>query len=150
MKRFALLAAFGAVLVSSVVIAQVRQNGRLLLGDTSTPIRMNGKLETNASIFPLDTTFGFTVDGGMTVVGTVAVNGATALKVNRTTCTLNAASPSTCNGAAAMPAGSTCTCSLVGATAAIAAKGCAIGLSGTTVTAVSANAATEVVNFTCL
>lgn len=64
-----------------------------------------------------------------------------------TTCTLNAASPSVCT--ATVRAGSKCTCSNVGASAAIAAAGCAVGLSGTTLTVTSANAANNVVNIHC-
>lgn len=155
MKRFALLAAFGVVLVSSIVVAQVRQNGRLLLGDTSTPIRMNGKLETNASIFPLDTTLGFIVDGGMSVVGNAAINGATTINGNLTAtattqsggCTLNGATPSVCT--ATVKAASVCVCSPVGATAAIAAGGCATGVSSTTLTITSAAGLTNVVKYWC-
>ena len=65
----------------------------------------------------------------------------------KTTCTLNAASPSVCT--ATVTAGSTCYCTPVGATAAIAAAGCAVGLSSTTLTATSANGATNVVNILC-
>lgn len=62
-------------------------------------------------------------------------------------CTLDGASPSVCT--ATVLAGSKCTCSPVGATAAIAAAGCAVGLSGTTLTITSANSATNDVNFHC-
>lgn len=65
-----------------------------------------------------------------------------------TTCTLNAGSPSTCT--ATVVAGSTCTCSNVGSSAAIAAAGCAVSLSGTTLTVTSANAGANVVNIHCI
>lgn len=66
---------------------------------------------------------------------------------NANTCTLNGASPSVCT--ATVKASSICTCSNVGATAAIAANGCAVGLSGTTLTVTSANSASNVVNILC-
>lgn len=66
----------------------------------------------------------------------------------RGSCTLNGASPSVCT--ATVLASANCTCSPVGATAAIAAAGCAVGLSGTTLTITSANAATNDVNYHCL
>ncbi len=65
----------------------------------------------------------------------------------RGTCTLNGATPAICT--ATVTAGSICTCSIVGATAAIAAKGCAVGISGTTLTITSAAAAGENVNYHC-
>lgn len=64
-----------------------------------------------------------------------------------TTCTLNGATPSVCT--AAVIAGSTCTATPVGATAAIAAGGAAVGLSGTTLTVTAAAGATHVVNIAC-
>jgi hypothetical protein len=66
---------------------------------------------------------------------------------NATTCTLDGASPSVCT--ATVTASAKCVCSNVGATAAIAANGCAVGLSGTTLTVTSANGATNVVNIWC-
>jgi hypothetical protein len=81
--------------------------------------------------------------GGSRFDGTVDLQSTT----NATTCTLNGGSPSTCT--ATVFAGAVCTCSPVGATAAIAAAGCAVGLSGTTLTVTSANSATNVVNVHC-
>lgn len=66
---------------------------------------------------------------------------------SNTTCTLGGQSPSICT--ATVLAGSTCICGPVGASAAIAAGGCAVGLSGTTLTATSANGLTNVVNIHC-
>lgn len=55
--------------------AQRLINGRLRLGDAATPVRIGGALEVNGGIFPLDTTLGFTIDGGMTVAGSETVTG---------------------------------------------------------------------------
>jgi hypothetical protein len=66
----------------------------------------------------------------------------------KTTCTMNGASPAVCT--ATVTAGSTCYCTIVGATAAKAAGGCAVGLSGTTLTATTVNASTDVANILCL
>lgn len=63
------------------------------------------------------------------------------------TCTLNGSSPSTCTSTVA--AGSICTCSPVGTAANIAAGGCAVSLSSTTLTITSANGHTNVVNWHC-
>lgn len=65
-----------------------------------------------------------------------------------TTCTLGGESPSVCP-AQTVVASSICTCSNVGTSAAIAAAGCAVSLSSTTLTITSANGATNVVNYTC-
>lgn len=67
---------------------------------------------------------------------------------NSGTCTLNGASPSTCT-VTNVTAGALCQCTNVGASAAIAANGCAVGLSSTTLTVTSANGATNVVNTQC-
>lgn len=64
-----------------------------------------------------------------------------------TTCTLNGGTPSTCT--ATVLSGSNCQCTPVGGTAVIAAGGCAVGLSGTTLTATSFATATNVVNIHC-
>lgn len=82
----------------------------------------------------------------VTFAGPVAVTGKIA-PTNGTTCTLNAASPSTCT--AAVTAGATCSCSLVGASAAIAAAGCAVSLASTTLTVTSANGGNQVANIWC-
>lgn len=66
----------------------------------------------------------------------------------RGSCTLDGASPSVCT--ATVTAAAICTCSPVGGTAAIAAAGCAVGLSGTTLTVTSANGATNAVNYHCI
>ena len=65
-----------------------------------------------------------------------------------TTCTLGGESPSVCP-AQTVVAASVCNCSNVGTTAAIAAAGCAVSLSGTTLTITSLNGGTHVVNYTC-
>lgn len=62
-------------------------------------------------------------------------------------CTLDGGSPSQCD--ATVTAGSVCTCSIVGATAAKAAGGCAVGVTSTTLTATSANSLGDVVNYNC-
>jgi hypothetical protein len=77
------------------------------------------------------------------VQGPMTIAGAT----TKTTCTMNGASPAVCT--ATVTAGSTCYCTMVGATAAIAAGGCAVGLSGTTLTATTVNASTAVANILC-
>lgn len=66
----------------------------------------------------------------------------------RGTCTLNGATPATCT--ATVVAGAKCTCSNVGATAVIAALGCAVGVSGTTLTITSGASATHDVNYVCI
>jgi len=62
-------------------------------------------------------------------------------------CTLNGASPSVCT--ATVTAATDCVCASVGATAVIAAQGCAVGLAATTLTITSANGATNAVNYHC-
>lgn len=66
---------------------------------------------------------------------------------NKGNCTLNGATPSVCT--ATVIASATCTCSIVGTTAALAAQGCAVSLASTTLTITSAAAATNVVNYHC-
>lgn len=77
------------------------------------------------------------VQGPMTIAGAAT----------KTTCTMNAASPAICT--ATVTAGTTCYCTMVGATAAKAAGGCAVGLSGTTLTATTVNGSTDVANILC-
>lgn len=62
-------------------------------------------------------------------------------------CTLNGASPSVCTDT--VRAGVHCVCTLVGGTAAIAAKGVACDVASTTLTATSADGANHVVNWHC-
>lgn len=87
----------------------------------------------------------FTVDdeGDGVFTGNLDVGGTGSV----TTCTLDGASPSVCT--ATVVASSTCVCANVGTTAAIANNGCAVSLSGTTLTVTSANAAGNVVNIHC-
>ncbi len=66
---------------------------------------------------------------------------------NKGTCTLNGGTPATCT--ATVTAAATCVCSEVGATAVIAAAGCAVGLSSTTLTITGAAAASNDVNYLC-
>lgn len=66
---------------------------------------------------------------------------------NKGTCTLNGASPAVCTGT--VTASTKCICNPVGTTAAIAAKGCAVSLSSTTLTVTSANGDTHDVNYLC-
>lgn len=63
-------------------------------------------------------------------------------------CTLNGATPSVCT--ATVAAGTTCQCSPVGGTSVIAAAGCSVALSSTTLTITSGAALTNDVNYTCL
>ncbi len=63
-------------------------------------------------------------------------------------CTLNGASPAVCTDTIEH-ASVLCLCALVGATAAIANMDCAVGVSGTTLTITSANAANAEVNWVC-
>lgn len=83
------------------------------------------------------------INGALTVTGTVRLTGA--LSVG--TCTLGGESPSVCTDT--VTAGTVCLCAPVGASAAIAAGGCAVGLSDTTLTVTGPNAATNVVNWFC-
>lgn len=82
------------------------------------------------------------VANDLTVAGSLR-QGTTAV----TTCTLNGGSPSTCT--ATVKASSICKCSPVGTTAAIAAGGCAVSLSATTLTVTGPNAGNWVVNLEC-
>lgn len=63
-------------------------------------------------------------------------------------CTLNGGSPSTCT--ATVASGATCLCSVVGTTSQAAGHGCAVSLSGTTLTVTSDNSQTHQVNWICL
>lgn len=108
-------------------------------------LQVLGNLTTGGSETITGTVKAATLDAGVgLIVGEFAVLGSTTV----TTCTLGGQSPSTCT--ATVRAGSKCVCSNVGASAAIAAAGCAVGLSGTTLTVTSANAANNVVNIHCL
>lgn len=78
---------------------------------------------------------------------TLSLTGKANIGPNGTTCTLNGSTPSTCT--ATVTAGAICTCSNVGATALIAASGCATSLTTTTLTITGAAAATNVVNIIC-
>lgn len=73
------------------------------------------------------------------------------LSINKTTtagtCTMNGASPAVCT--ATVRANSRCVCAINGATAAIAAGGCAVSLSSTTLTLTTLNASTQVANYLC-
>ena len=62
-------------------------------------------------------------------------------------CTLNGGTPSTCT--ATVAAGSFCRCTIVGDTAVLAALGCAVTLSSTTLTITSGVGATNDVNYQC-
>lgn len=150
------VAAATVFLTSHSAEAQQRKNGRLVLGDNSTPVRLSGLgLEANAPIFPLDTTLGLTIDAGsptgaaLTVLGLTTLNGSinAANTLLAGTCTLNGASPAICTATVR----ATCRpiCTIQGGTAAIATKGVACAVSSTTLTATSQNAATEVVSYWC-
>lgn len=160
MKKLALtLVALAAVAAVFLPIegaeACARKNGRLVCGDSTTPVRLSGAVEVNNSLYPLDTTLGVTVDAGsptgaaLTVLGLTTLNGS----INATntllagTCTLNAASPAVCT--ATVRASCRPICTIQGGSAAIAAKGVACAVSSTTLTATSANAATDVVSYWC-
>lgn len=85
--------------------------------------------------------------GAVTIPFALIVTGKASVTSNATTCTLNGGSPSTCT--ATVTAGAVCQCTPVGTTAAIAAGGCAVSLSSTTLTATSANGLSNVVNILC-
>lgn len=70
-----------------------------------------------------------------------------ALGLSAGTCQLNNAIPSICT--AQVLANSFCTCSEVGATAVVAAAGCAVGLVTTTLTMTGPATSTAFVNYTC-
>lgn len=103
----------------------------------------NFQIDGDLAIDGGNITSALTCDSTLTVTGAVKFNSTASV----TTCTLNGASPSVCT--ATVTAATICLCANVGATAAIAAQGCAVGLSGTTVTITSANAASNVVNIHC-
>lgn len=97
-----------------------------------------GTDDTNADTINIGSAKDTTTIAGAIVVSSTKSSGS---------CTLGGESPSVCT--ATVKAGAKCVCSLVGATAAIAAKGCAVGLSGSTLTITSANGATDDVNYHC-
>lgn len=109
---------------------------------TFSPLTVN-VLSERVGIMTAQPTVALDVTGAVAISGNLSVTGTG----SKTTCTLNAASPSVCT--ATVMAGSTCTCSNVGATAAIAAGGCAVGLVSTTLTVTGANGAGNVVNIHC-
>jgi len=85
-----------------------------------------------------------TVAGPLTVAGNLILTATT----TKTTCTLvDGTNLSSCT--ATVRSGSTCTCTPVGTTAAIAAGGCAVSLSGTTLTATGPDNGNWVVNIHC-
>jgi hypothetical protein len=147
-----------ALFVAAVALFQSQArnaNGRIVLGTSNTPVQLNGKLETNAAVFPLDTTLGFTVDGGLTVVGATTHVATVSLK-SATTCgaaaacgsiALSSASPSTAT--VTVPSGVSCACWPIGTTAAIAAGGCAANVSATTLTLTGPNTVTTTMRYMC-
>lgn len=80
---------------------------------------------------------GIDSDGFIDIVGTPSSG----------TCTLNAQTPAFCT--VATTDGAHCTCSPVGLTAAIAAAGCAVSLTETTLTITGADGASTVMNYHC-
>lgn len=89
----------------------------------------------------------FSSDGTtVTFAGPISITGKVA-STNGTTCTLNAGTPATCT--ASVTAGAICVCSDVGSGSTVAAGGCAVSLSGTTLTVTGATAASNVVNIWC-
>lgn len=66
------VAASSILLFAPPAVAQRLINGKLRLGDSTTPVRISGNLELNAPIYPQDTTLGMLIDGGMTVTGASA------------------------------------------------------------------------------
>ena len=154
MKKLALVALLAVASVAlftlSPAAAQIRRGGRVPLGSVDTPVYVQGVL------LPADSTLGVTIDAGAPATQALSVLGATTLNGNLTaasttaagTCTLNAASPAVCT--ATVRASCRPICTIQGGTAAIAAKGVACAVASTTLTATSANAATEVVSYLCL
>jgi hypothetical protein len=108
--------------------------------DTATGNFAVGNNTSPVSLFNVGSSSQFQVDSSGVIV---KERGATPTG----TCTLNGGSPSTCTSTVA--AGSICTCSPVGTTAGIAAGGCAVSLSSTTLTVTSHNGHTNAVNWHC-
>lgn len=73
--------------------------------------------------------------------------GKVSMPANGTSCTLDGGSPSQCD--ATVTASAVCQCTPRGSTAALAAAGCAVSLTSTTLTATSLNGGTHVVNILC-
>lgn len=115
--------------------------GGVLFGSSTGTIQLTGDTHANRSTSA--GVLGYCTTDNAYYIG----NGTAAKDLFSTTCTLNAGSPAQCT--ATVPANATCTCSDVGTTAVIAANGCDVSLSGTTLTVTSANAAGNVVNIIC-
>lgn len=153
MKKLALVAFLAVAAVAFFAVptaqAQARRGNTIPLGTADTGVKVGGVL------FPVDTSLGLTVDAGattspaLTVYGTTTINGAftAANTILAGTCTLGGQSPATCT--ATVRASCRPICTIQGGTAAIAAKGVACAVSSTTLTATSANAATEVISYWC-
>lgn len=84
---------------------------------------------------------------GLAVTGVISATGKASITANSGTCTLNGGTPATCT--VTVTAGAVCLCSDVGTTAAVAAGGCSVSLSGTTLTVTGAVAANNNVNVLC-
>lgn len=84
-------------------------------------------------------------NGVSSVTGTFT--GLVSMTSNAGSCTLNGGTPSTCT--ATVTAGAKCQCTPVGTTAVIAAAGCAVSVSSTTLTATSGATLTNDVNYLC-
>jgi hypothetical protein len=161
MKKLSLVAlvaiALGATLFAVPdAMAQIRRNGKIYFGTSDTPVHLGGKLELgDAVLVPTDTSLGVTIDAGVPTSPALTVFGSVTLQGNLTsnsttqagTCTLGGQSPSTCTATVRSACRPVCT--IQGGSAAIAAKGIACAVSSTTLTATSANAATEVVSYFC-
>jgi hypothetical protein len=149
------VAAASALFVATPATAQRRDNGRIKIGDATTPVRVNGNLEVNAPLHPLDTTNGLYIDAGSATTVGLSVNGQVQMfgplkcgaDVACGTVALVSGSPSTVTKTVA--SGSTCFCWPVGTTAAIAAGGCAANVSATTATFTGPNTVTTTVGYVC-
>lgn len=126
----------GTLKVAVLDAGVARINGQL---QVVGPVVGSAQIGTTAGI---DAGYGL-INGAFRVLGPLLLPEG----VSSGSCTLDGASPSVCTDT--VTAGAICVCSPVGATAAIAAAGCAVGLSSTTLTVTSANGATNVVNWHC-
>jgi len=138
MRKLALLGVLvlGAVAVLMTPSAHAQAKcgtNAICIGGKTTDVRVMGNLVIA----------GGADGGGLNLTGTMTSNSTT----QAGSCTLASGSPSTCT--ATVKASSKCVCAPVGTTAAIAAAGCAVNLSSTTLTITGPNTVTTVMNYFC-
>lgn len=112
-----------AVFTSNDAEAQTRRNGAIVLGDSSTAVKVKGSSFSVATPYTCD---------AAGACGSIALTSGT---------------PSTAT--VTVPAGVTCVCWPVGTTAAIAAGGCAANVSTTTLTLTGPNTVTTTMRYMC-